>query len=60
MKHHIKIDKMYQDESTALERSVMIYWGGEGRGWEVGAGGGGGWRVLKLTLQDPNPRPHLP
>ena len=39
LKHYLTINKKYHSESTALERSVMNYWGGVWV-WEGGVRGG--------------------
>ena len=70
MKHYITLNKKYHNEITASERSVMDYSGGAHVFvcmyvcWGGGEGGGGeGKEVggeLKLALQDPDYRSHLP
>ena len=51
MKHYITINKKYHNEGTALERSVMNYWGGKG-----GGGGGVMWGAeASFTGSQPSP-----
>ena len=61
MKHCITINKKYQNESTALERSVMNHEGGggerEGRERVEAGRRGCGVEKVQLALRDPDPSP---